>query len=164
MTQSGTGAGAVDLVHHDDRLEAQGQRLARDEAGLRHRTFDRVDQQQHAIDHRQHALDFAAEVGVSRGVDDVDVGAFEVDGAVLREDGDPALLFQVVGVHDPLGDGLVRGEGAGLTEQLVDEGGLAVVNVGDNGDVSEGAGHRNLGFGATRKKPTILSRPTTFSD
>ena len=34
---------------------------------------DRVDQQQHRVDHREHARDLAAEVRVSRGVDDVDV-------------------------------------------------------------------------------------------
>jgi hypothetical protein len=84
-------AGAVDLVDDDDGLEAQRQRLARDEARLRHRALDGVDQQQHAVDHRQHALDLAAEVGVARGVDDVDVGAFVLDGAVLRQDGDAAL-------------------------------------------------------------------------
>jgi hypothetical protein len=36
---------------------------------------------------------------------------------------------------------LVGGEGAGLAEQLVHQGGLAVVDVGDDGDVAEGAGH-----------------------
>src|SRR5690606_2070263 len=36
---------------------------------------------------------------------------------------------------------LVLAEGAGLAQQLVDEGGLAVVDVGDDGDVADGAGH-----------------------
>jgi hypothetical protein len=82
-----------------------------------------------------------AEVGVARGVDDVDVGAFELDGAVLRQDGDAALLFQVVGIHDPFRHLLVGGEGAGLPEELVDEGGLAMVDVGDDGDVANSACH-----------------------
>jgi hypothetical protein len=56
------------------------------------------------------------------------------------------------------------GEGAGLTEQLVDQGGLAVVNVGDNGDISEGAGHSGLGVIATRKKPKIITRPARRID
>jgi hypothetical protein len=60
----GPRAGLVDLVDHDDGLEAQRQRLLGDEAGLRHRAFLRVDQQHHAVDHRQRALDLAAEVGV----------------------------------------------------------------------------------------------------
>ncbi|KCB28214.1 hypothetical protein L543_2719 [Bordetella hinzii L60] len=134
-------AGTVDLVDHDNGLEAQGQRLAGHEDGLRHRAFHRVDQQQHAIDHGQHALDLAAEVGVSRGVDDVDVGALVLDGAILGQNRDAAFFFQVVRVHDPFSDRLVLAEGAGLAQQLVDQGRLAVVHVGDDGDVAQCAGH-----------------------
>ena len=172
------GAGAVDLVDDDDGLEAERQRLARDEARLRHRALDGIDQQQHAVDHRQHALDLAAEVGVARRVDDVDVGAVVVDGAVLGEDGDAALALQVVRVHHALGHLLVRGEGAGLAQQLVDERGLAVVDVGDDGDVAEGAGsdgHGRLpvrrvrratghpGFAAARGRPRRQTRNYSLS-
>ena len=84
MTQSGRAPGRSILLITTIGLEAEGQGLAGHEAGLGHRAFDRVDQQQHAVDHRQHALDLAAEVGVARGVDDVDVGVAVLDGAVLR--------------------------------------------------------------------------------
>jgi hypothetical protein len=56
------------------------------------------------------------------------------------------------------------GEGAGLTQQLVDEGGLAVVNVGDNGDVSEGAGHRGVWRCCDAEEPAIISPDEAFSD
>ena len=69
----GAGVGAVDLVDDDDRLEAERERLAGDELGLRHRPFGGVDQQDDAVDHRQDALDLGAEIGVAGGVDDVDV-------------------------------------------------------------------------------------------
>ena len=134
-------AGAVDLVDDHDGLEAQRERLARDEARLRHRAFDGIDQQQHAVDHRQHALDLAAEVGVAGRVDDVDARAAVLDGAVLGEDGDAALTLDVVRVHDALAHLLVRGEGAGLLQQAVDERGLAVVDVRDDGDVADRAVH-----------------------
>ena len=52
----------------------------------------------------------------------------------------PRSLLDVVRVHDPLGDLLVRGEGAGLAQQLVDQRGLAMVDVGDDGDVADLAG------------------------
>ena len=39
------GIGAVDLVDHHNRLQAQRQRLGGDELGLRHRAFGGVDQQ-----------------------------------------------------------------------------------------------------------------------
>jgi hypothetical protein len=63
------------LLIDDDRLEAHREGLLGHEARLRHRAVHRVDQQQHRVDHRQHALDLAAEVGVARGVDDVDAVA-----------------------------------------------------------------------------------------
>ena len=135
----GARAVAVDLVHHHDGLQAQRQRFARDEARLRHRPFDRVDQQQHAVHHRQGALHLAAEVGVARGVDDVDVHAVEIHRRVLGQDRDAALFFDVVRIHHPFGDALVRLEGTGLLQQLVDERRLAMVDVGDDGDVAQRA-------------------------
>ncbi len=69
-----------------------------------------------------------------------------VDGAVLGQDGDAALLLQVVGVHHALLDMLVGGEGAGLLQELIHERGLAVVHVGDDGDVAQGAGHGGGGW------------------
>ena len=55
----------------------------------------------------------------------------------LGQDGDPALALLVVGVHRALDRRLVGAEDAGLGEQLIDEGGLAMVDVGDDGDVAE---------------------------
>ena len=59
------------------------------------------------------------------------------DRAVLGEDRDAALALEVVAVHHPLADVLVLGERAGLHQQLVDERGLAVVDVGDDRDVAQ---------------------------
>ena len=66
-----------------------------------------------------------------------------VDGGVLGQDRDAALALEVVVVHGALGDALVGAERAALAEHRVDEGGLAVVDVGDDGDVApERIGHR----------------------
>ena len=106
--------------------------------------FDRLgasDEQQHRVDHRQDAFDLAAEVGVAGRVDDVDPRVADADRAVLREDRDAALALEVVAVHHALADLLVAREGARLHEQLVDQRGLAVVDVGDDGDVAQRGGH-----------------------
>ena len=132
----GAGVLTVDLVDHHDHRVAERQRLAEHEARLRHRAFGGVDEQDHAVDHRQHALHFTAEVGVARGVDDVDVRAFVLNRAILRQNRDAAFLFQVVRVHDPGIDLLVFAEGAGLPQQLVHEGRLAMVDVCDDGDIA----------------------------
>ncbi|MCY1359859.1 hypothetical protein D9M69_464550 [compost metagenome] len=133
----GVRAGLVDLVHDQDGLQAQGQRLLGHETRLRHRAFLRVDQQHHAVDHRQCAFHFTAEVRVTRGVDDVDVRAFPGHGAVLGQDRDATFLFDRVVVHHRVDDLLVLGEGARLAQQLVDHGGLAMVHVGNDGDIAD---------------------------
>ena len=129
--------GAVDLVHDEHDRQPRLECLAQDEARLRQRSFGGVDEQEHAVDHRQAALDLAAEVRMPRRVDDVDLRAVQPDRGVLGEDGDPLLALEVAGVHDALGDILVLAERAGLPEHRVDEGRLAVVDVGDDGDVPQ---------------------------
>ncbi|CCV04643.1 hypothetical protein MESS2_1340046 [Mesorhizobium metallidurans STM 2683] len=126
----------VDLVDDDDRLQADLERLADDELGLRHRPLGGVDQHDGRIHHRQDALDLTAEIGVARRVDDVDAGVLPVDRGRLGQDGDAAFLFEVVGIHGALGDALVVSEGAGLLQKLVDEGGFSMVDVRDDRDIT----------------------------
>jgi hypothetical protein len=132
-----TRARAIDLVDHDDGLEAHLERLLGDEAGLRHRAVQRVHEQQHRVDHGQNALDFAAEVGVAGRVHDVDAVVLPGDGGVLREDRDATFLLEIVRVHDPVGHDRALVERPRLLQQLVDQSGLAVVHVGHDGDVAQ---------------------------
>ena len=136
----GIGVGPVDLVQHHDGFEAELQRLAKHELGLRHDAFLGVDQQQAAVDHAQNTLDLAAEVGVAGGVDDVDPGlarrAVPQHARGLGQDGDAALALLVIRIHGALDMSFVRSKDAGLGQHLVDESGLAVVDVGDDGDVA----------------------------
>ena len=130
-------ARTIDLVDDDDRLEAHLERLLRHEPRLRHRALVGVDEEQHRVDHAEHALDLAAEVGVARGVDDVDARALPCHGGALRQDRDAALALEIVRVHRALGDDLAGPERAGLLEESIDEGGLAVIDVGDDCDVAD---------------------------
>ena len=66
------GVGPIDLVDDDDRPQTNLKRLGDYEFGLRQRPLGGVDQNQRAVDHVEDALDFAAEIGVSGGVDNVD--------------------------------------------------------------------------------------------
>ncbi len=130
-------AGPVDLVDDDDRRAAERERLAQHEARLRHRAVEGVDDEQHAVDHAQNALDLAAEIGVARRVDDVDLGAVPADGRVLGQNRDAPLALERVGVHHALLHDLILTKRARLAEHLVDERGLAVVDVRDDGDVAD---------------------------
>ncbi len=135
-SRSRAGAGPVDLVDddHDLFLEAEG--LLQDEAGLGHAALERVDQQEDAVDHEEDAFHLTAEVRVAGGVDDVDLRVAVAHGGVFGQDGDAALPLEVVRVHDPLIDLFVLAEDAALLQQGIDQGRLAVVDVGDHRDVA----------------------------
>jgi hypothetical protein len=80
---------------------------------------------------------------VAGGVDDVDLDAALVaDRGVLGEDRDALLALQVHRVHDAVVHVLTSwaAEGPGLPEHGVHQGGLAVVDVGDDRDDSTGTG------------------------
>lgn len=74
---------------------------------------------------------------MARSVDQVDLDVAELDRSILGEHGDTALTLQLIGIHDQ-GTGR-RGvpKDHALLQQSVDEGRLAVVDVGDDGDVSQ---------------------------
>ena len=134
--------GAVDLVDDHDGLELGFERLGQHVARLRQRALGRVDQQHDAVDHLERAFHFAAEIGVAGRVDDVDLAAVEVDGRVLGQDGDAALALQLVRVHHAVGHLLVGAEGAGLAQHGVNQRGLAMVDMGDDGDIAYRLAHR----------------------
>ena len=135
---------SIDLVDDEHDGKVLLQRLAQYEARLRERALGCVDEQDDTVDHLKPALDLAAEVSVTGGVDDVEGQAtlgsrstHVADRGVLREDRDALLTLEVHGVHDTVIDVLVLTEGTRLPEHGVDQRGLAMVDVGDDGDVAE---------------------------
>ena len=142
------GVFAVDLVDDDDRLGAVLERLLQHELRLRLRAVVRIDHEQHAVDHLHDALHLAAEIGVAGGVHDVHVVVVPAEGGVLRANRDALLPLEIHRVHDAdLGGlGFVGAEGAGLLEELIDERGLAVIDVGDDGDVADVFHVSKVGF------------------
>ena len=112
------------------------QRLLQNETGLRHRAFKRIDQQDNAVNHLENTLDLAGEVGVTRGVYNIDLRIFIMYRSVLCQNRNAALTLQIVAVHDALFHYLIGTEGTALLQHLVDQRCLAVVNVRDDCDVS----------------------------
>ena len=80
----GAAVGLVHLVHHHDGLQANLKRLLEHEARLRHRSFESVDQQDAAVGHVEHTFHLAAEVAVSRSIDNVDFYVLVTYRNVLR--------------------------------------------------------------------------------
>ncbi len=71
------------------------------------------------------------------GIHDVDLVLAVMDREVFGQDGDAALFFKVVAIHHPLGDGFVLAVHAGMLQHGIHQGGLAVVDVGDDGDIAD---------------------------
>ena len=74
----------------------QLKRALKDKTRLRHRSLGCVDKQQNAVDHLQNSLDLAAEVRVTGGVHNVDLGTVIMYGGILCKNGNAALALKVI--------------------------------------------------------------------
>src|SRR5690606_6177510 len=70
-------------------------------------------------------------------VDQVDLHTVPGKRDILRENGDAALPLEIVRVEDALPEVLVARDRAGLPEEAVDHGRLPVVDMRNDGDVSD---------------------------
>ena len=104
---------------------------------LRHGPLKSVHEQQHAVDHFQNALHLAAEIGMPRRIDDVDLDVLVLYRRVFCKYGDSPFAFKVVGVHDPVRHDLVIAENTALLEHFVDKRRLPVVYVSNDGYIAQ---------------------------
>jgi hypothetical protein len=146
----GITVGLVHFVDYHDGFQTELQGFLKDEPGLGHGTFKGVDEQQYAVGHVQDTLYFPAKVGVAGSVDDIDLDIFVPDGHVFRQNGDAAFAFNVVVVQNELPGLLVGTEQLAVMKNFVDQSGFAVVNVGDNRNVSDGSHTRGLLLGRAK--------------
>ena len=106
----GPAVGLVHLVDHHYGLQPYLQGFLQDKACLRHGALEGVHQQNASVGHIEHTFHLSSEVTVSRGVDDVYLGTFVIDGDVLAQDSDAALAFQFVVVQHQIVSLLVLAE------------------------------------------------------
>ena len=111
-----TGAVAVDLVDHDNGVETVGKRLHGHKPSLGHGAVDSVNHQQYRVHHGQDTLDLTAEVGVPRGINNIDAVFVPVNGGVFGQNRDATFLLQIIGVHQPFGLLVATVQGAGLLQ------------------------------------------------
>ena len=122
-----------------DRQVDVGQRLRLDPLGS-------VDHQHRALARGQRARHLVVEVDVPGRVDQVQLVGLAVGGLVgephgRRLDGDAALALEVHAVEE-LRLALPVGQRARRVEQAIGQGRLAVIDVGDDGEVADEAGRR----------------------
>ena len=127
----------VDLIDDDDDSVSELQRLGQDKTRLRHRPLGRVDEQNDAVDHFENTFDFSAEIGMARRIDDIDLYTIICYSGIFRKNRDASLSFEVVGIHDSFYHRLIFAVNAALLEHFVYECRLTMIDVRDDGDVSE---------------------------
>jgi hypothetical protein len=79
-----------------------------------------------------------------RCIDDIDAVVIPVDGCVLRKDSDTAFALQIIGIHDSIGHCCPWSESPGLLQHLIDQRGLAMVDMRDDRDIAEFGNIRHL--------------------
>jgi len=143
--------GTIDLVDEDDGADTLGEGLAEDGFGLDADTFDAIDDDEGTISDTEGGSDFRGEVDVSGGVDEVDQEVALVvleardesfvdvvvhgDGGGL--DGDTTGDFIGAGVEEAGITGGFLLDDTGGSDEGVGEGGLTVIDVGDDGHVTD---------------------------
>ena len=113
------------------------QRLAQNKTRLRLRPIVRIDHEQHAVDHFHDPLDFAAEIGVTRSIDDVDPITVPLKSGVLGANGDSFFALQIHRIHHAFFNLLIGAKRARLPQQLIDQRRLAVIDVRNDGDITD---------------------------
>lgn len=143
--------GTIDLVDEDDGADTLGEGLTEDGLGLDADTFDAIDDDEGTVSDTEGGSDFRGEVDVSGGVDEVDQ---EVTFSVLESgdelgtdvvvegdggglDGDTTSDFIRTGVEETGISGGFLLDDTGGGDEGVGEGGLAVIDVGNDGHVTD---------------------------
>ena len=133
----GIGVFAIDLIENNDGFSTDFESFTENELSLGLRTLGGINDKEDAVDHAEDAFDFSTEIGVAWGIDNVNADIVIFEGGVFGFDGDTSFSFEVHGVHHALGDNLVGAEGTRLAEELIHESGLAVIDVGNDCNISE---------------------------
>ncbi len=151
----GPGARAVDLVDEDQRGQPQPPQGPHQHARLRLDALHGGQQQHRAVQDLQGAFDLGDEVGVPRGVDEVDLGVACRERGDRRTDGDPALPLDRAVVRPGVTgvDAAEPVDRARVEQQPLGETGLTGVDVGQNPDVQGVRGVRGVhGWSSPRER------------
>jgi hypothetical protein len=160
------GARPVDLVDEEQRRHAQALQGAHQDPGLRLDALDGRQDEHGTVEHAEDALDLRDEVGVAGGVDDVDDEVVERERHDRGLDGDAAAALEgeAVGLRGAGVDRAGLVDDAGEVEEVLGEGGLTGVDVGEDAQVERSFGRawRHAGSlrggGCGRERALLASR------
>ena len=91
-----TRVGLVYFIYNNDNSVVELKRSLKNEAGLGHRSFRRVNEQNNAVYHFEYTLDLASEIGVSGSVDNIYLYTLIRYCRVFGKNGDSSFALKVV--------------------------------------------------------------------
>ncbi len=146
----GLRAGQVDLVNHRNDLEVVLNREIGVGQRLRFDALRRVDQQHGAFARRKRPGHFVGKVDMARRIDEVEDVGLPVSGRVVeahrvRLDGNTAFTLEIHRIQH-LRFHLARLERAGELEKTIGKRRFPVIDVGDDGEISDALGIHSIGF------------------
>jgi hypothetical protein len=104
---------------------------------LWHRPLGCVDQNQRTIGHTDDTFDLATKVGVAWCINQIDFHTAVMDRDVLCQNRDPTLTFQIVAIQNAFTTQFGISVLATLAQQAINQGCFAMVDVGNNDDVTD---------------------------
>ena len=116
--------------------------MLKNKASLRPRSIKSIDEKADAIDPVPDTFDLAREIGVARSIDDIDFIAVVVDSGGLSKNRDATFVFNrvVIPCADP--DFFVLTESTAGLQKRIDKGCFSVVNMRNNGYISDFVIHK----------------------
>ena len=132
----GSCTGTVDFVKNNKRLFAEAECLFKNKSCLRHTPLKCVNKQYNTVNHLENTLNLTAEIGMTWGVNNVNFDAVVHYGCRLWKDCDTSFTLKVIRVHYSFFYIFICSENTALLQKLVNQSSFAVVNMGDNCNIS----------------------------
>ena len=95
-----------------------------------------IDDQKGSVHHFHDSFHFATEIGVARRIDDINPITVPLERGVFCANRNSFFALEVHRIHHPFLDFLVGTKSTGLAQQLIDQCGLTVINVRNDGNVT----------------------------
>src|SRR3972149_5228429 len=130
------GRRAVYLIDDHNGFESLLESVTQHKSGLRHRAIHSVDDQEASIGHVEHPFHLATKIGMAWGIYDVDLYPLISDSRILGQNGNALFPLQLITVEDEVANLLVLAKDMALLEHGIHQGGLAMVNVSNDSNVS----------------------------
>ena len=126
----------VDLIDTDNDRKAEFQRFFQYKFCLRHRPFKGIDYKNDTVYHFEDTFYFAAEISMSRGINNIYFNIIIMNGCIFRKDGNTTFSFNIIGVHNTFRNFLIFSEDSALFEQFIHDGCFSVIDVGNDCNIS----------------------------